>query len=167
MHMLEIKIKILGVDELNDFRKIRLSALAKAPVMFGSTYDVEIVKPLSFFQSCLSNSTIFGVYHKDRIIGLAALIQESGIKLAHKAVLSSVFIEPEFQSQGIATALLRAVIAYSQAQVEQVLLTVAADNQSAIKLYQKMRFEVYGVEKKALKNNNEYTDELLMKLFLR
>ncbi len=135
--------------------------------MFGSTYDVEIVKPLSFFQSCLSNSTIFGVDHKDRIIGLAALIQESGIKLAHKAVLSSVFIEPEFQSQGIATALLRAVIAYSQAQVEQVLLTVAADNQSAIKLYQKMGFEVYGVDKKALKNNNEYTDELLMKLFLR
>ncbi|MCU4577957.1 GNAT family N-acetyltransferase [Acinetobacter courvalinii] len=165
--MLDIEIKILGVDELNDFREIRLSALAKAPEMFGSTYDVEIVKPLSFFQSCLSNSTIFGVYHKDRIIGLAALIQESGIKLAHKAVLSSVFIEPEFQSQGIATALLRAVIAYSQAQVEQVLLTVAADNQSAIKLYQKMGFEMYEVEKKALKNNNEYTDELLMKLFLR
>ncbi|EKU53376.1 FR47-like protein [Acinetobacter sp. WC-323] len=87
--------------------------------------------------------------------------------MVHKAVLSSVFIEPEFQSQGIATALLRAVIAYSQAQVEQVLLTVAADNQSAIKLYQKMGFEVYGVDKKALKNNNEYTDELLMKLFLR
>ena len=165
--MLDIEIKILGVDELNDFRGIRLSALAKAPAMFGSTYDVEIVKPLSFFQSCLSNSTIFGVYHKDKIIGLAALIQESGIKLAHKAVLSSVFIEPEFQSQGIATALLRAVIAYSQAQVEQVLLTAAADNQSAIKLYQKMSFEVYGVDKKALKNNNEYTDELLMKLFLR
>lgn len=165
--MLDIEIKILGVDELNDFREIRLSALAKAPAMFGSTYDVEIVKPLSFFQICLSNSTIFGVYHKDRIIGLAALIQESGIKLAHKAVLCSVFIEPEFQSQGIATALLRAVIAYSQAQVEQVLLTVAADNQSAIKLYQKMGFEMYGVEKKALKNNNEYTDELLMKLFLR
>lgn len=165
--MLDIEIKILGVDELNDFRTIRLSALAKAPAMFGSTYDLEIVKPLSFFQSCLSNSTIFGVYHKDRIIGLAALIQESGIKLAHKAVLCSVFIEPEFQSQGIATALLRAVIAYSHAQLEQVLLTVAAANQLAIKLYQKMGFEVYGVEKKALKNNNEYTDELLMKLFLR
>lgn len=87
--------------------------------------------------------------------------------MAHKAVLCSVFIEPEFQSQGIATALLRDVIAYSQAQVEQVLLTVAADNQSAIKLYQKMGFEMYGVEKKALKNNNEYTNELLMKLFLR
>jgi len=47
------------------------------------------------------------------------------------------------------------------------LLTVAADNQSAIKLYQNMGFEMYGMEKKALKNNNEYTDELLMKLFLR
>lgn len=165
--MLDIEIKILGVDELNDFRTIRLSALAKAPAMFGSTYALEVIKPSSFFQSCLSGSMIFGVYHQDQIIGLATLTQERGIKLAHKAVLSSVFIEPEFQSQGIATALLRAVIAYSQAQVEQVLLSVAANNQSAIKLYQKMGFEVYGVEKKALKNNNEYTDELLMKLFLR
>lgn len=35
--MLDITIRILSVDELNDFRTIRLSALAKAPQMFGST----------------------------------------------------------------------------------------------------------------------------------
>lgn len=49
--MLDIEIKILGVAELNDFRMIRLSALAKAPEMFGSTYDSEVVKPLSFFKA--------------------------------------------------------------------------------------------------------------------
>ena len=164
--MLDIEIKILGVDELNDFREIRLSALAKAPEMFGSTYDAEIVKPLSFFQSCLSSSTIFGVYHKDKIIGLATLTLEQGIKLSHKAVLSSVFIEPEFQRQGLASALFRTVIAYAKAHVEQILLTVADGNQSAIRLYEKFGFQVYGAEQKALKNNAEYTDELLMKLFL-
>lgn len=46
--MLNIEIKILGVNELNDFRVIRLSALAKVPEMFGSTYSIEVVKPLSF-----------------------------------------------------------------------------------------------------------------------
>lgn len=164
--MLDIEIKILGVDELNDFREIRLSALAKAPEMFGSTYDAEIVKPLSFFQNCLSSSTIFGVYHKDKIIGLATLTLEQGIKLSHKAVLSSVFIEPEFQRQGLASALLRTVIAYAKAHVEQILLTVADGNQSAIQLYEKFGFQIYGTEQKALKNNAEYIDELLMKLFL-
>ena len=164
--MLDIEIKILGAAELNDFRIIRLSALAKAPEMFGSTYDSEVVKPLSFFQSCLSGSTIFGVYHKGKIIGLATLTRESGIKISHKVVLSSVFIEPEFQRQGIANELLRALIAYCKAQVEQILLTVADDNQPAINLYQKFGFRVYGLEKNALKNDTKYTDELLMKLFL-
>jgi ribosomal protein S18 acetylase RimI-like enzyme len=164
--MLDIEIKILGVDELNDFREIRLSALVKALEMFGSTYDAEIVKPLSFFQNCLSRSTIFGVYYKDKIIGLATLTLEQGIKLSHKAVLSSVFIELEFQRQGLASALFRTVIAYAKAHVEQILLTVADGNQSAIRLYEKFGFQVYGAEQKALKNNAEYTDELLMKLFL-
>jgi len=63
--------------------------------------------------------------------------------------------------------LLRAIIAYAKAQLEQILLTVADDNQSAIQLYEKFGFQVYGTEQKALKNNAEYTDELLMKLFLR
>ena len=55
-----LDIAILGVDELNDFRTIRLSALAKAPAMFGSTYALEVIKPSSFFQSWLSGSVIFG-----------------------------------------------------------------------------------------------------------
>ncbi|MCH7314182.1 GNAT family N-acetyltransferase [Acinetobacter sp. ANC 3882] len=164
--MLSIEIKILGMNELNDFRTIRLSALAKAPEMFGSTYSIEVVKPLNFFENCLSGSTIFGVYHKDKIIGLATLTRELGIKLSHKAHLSSVFIEPEFQRRGIANRLLMTVIEHSKDHLEQILLIVADDNQPAIKLYQKFGFQAYGVESKALKNNAEYTDELLMKLFL-
>ncbi|OJU72605.1 MAG: GNAT family N-acetyltransferase [Acinetobacter sp. 39-4] len=164
--MLNIEIKILGVNELNDFRVIRLSALAKAPEMFGSTYSIEVVKPLSFFERCLSSSTIFGIYHKDRIIGLATLTRETATKLSHKAYLSSVFIEPEFQGLGIANRLLTTVIEHSKQYLEQILLIVADDNQPAIKLYKKFGFQTYGVESKALKNNAEYTDEILMKLFL-
>ncbi|NNP77339.1 GCN5 family acetyltransferase [Acinetobacter sp. Ac_3412] len=164
--MLNIEIKILSVNELNDFRTIRLSALAKAPEMFGSTYRIEVVKPLSFFENCLSSSTVFGVYYNDKIIGLATLTREVATKLAHKAYLSSVFIEPEFQRQGVADRLLTTVIEHSKEYLEQILLIVADDNQPAIKLYQKFGFQTYGVESKALKNNAEYTDEILMKLFL-
>lgn len=101
--MLNVKIKILNVDESNDFRTIRLSALEKSPEMFGSTYIAEVEKPLVFFKSCLSSSTVFGAYYKNKIIGLATLTQENGIKFSHKASLSSVFIEPEFQKKGVAS----------------------------------------------------------------
>ena len=95
--MLDIEIKTLTVNELNDFRKIRLSALQKSPKMFGSTYRVEVGKPLIFFEACLLNSTVFAAYHKNQIIGLATLTQELGAKFSHKAYLSSVFIEPDLQ----------------------------------------------------------------------
>ena len=164
--MLDIEIKILSVDELDDFRTIRLSALKQSPKMFGSTYAVEIEKPLSFFENCLSNSTVFGAYHQDTIVGLATLTQEIGAKFSHKAHLSSVFIEPAFQQKGIASVLLRTVIQYSQQHVEQILLTVANDNKPALILYEKLGFQSYGVELKALKDKDGYIDEILMKLFV-
>ncbi|WP_312968248.1 GNAT family N-acetyltransferase [Acinetobacter gerneri] len=164
--MLDIEIKIFSVDELDDFRTIRLSALKQSPKMFGSTYAVEIEKPLNFFENCLSNSTVFGAYHQNKIVGLATLTQEIGAKFSHKAQLSSVFIEPAFQQKGIASVLLRSVIQYSQQHVEQILLTVANDNKPALILYEKLGFQSYGVELKALKDKDGYIDEILMKLFV-
>ncbi|ALF58880.1 GNAT family N-acetyltransferase [Psychrobacter urativorans] len=164
--MLNVKIKILSVDESNDFRTIRLSALEKSPEMFGSTYIAEVEKPLVFFKSCLSSSTVFGAYYKNKIIGLATLTQENGIKFSHKASLSSVFIETEFQKKGVASILLSAIIEYSEKHVEQILLTVADDNKPAIHLYKKFGFETYGIETQAMKVNGQYTDEILMKRFM-
>lgn len=164
--MLDIDIKILSVNELEDFKAIRLSALENSPKMFGSTYSVEVGKPLIFFEACLLNSTVFAVYHQNIIIGLATLTQELGAKFSHKAYLSSVFIEPEFQQKGVASRLLKAVIEYSQKHVEQILLTVASDNEPAIHLYKKLGFQIYGLEQKALKDGSEYIDEVLMKLFV-
>lgn len=164
--MLNIEIKTLEMNDVQDFRTIRLSALEKSPKMFGSTYLAELDKSLIFFEACLSNSSVLGVYHKNKIIGLATLTQEVGAKFAHKAHLSSVFIEPEFQQKGIATMLLNTIIKYSKNNVEQILLTVADDNKPAIQLYEKCGFQTYGIEQKALKDNDEYIDERLMKLFM-
>lgn len=164
--MLDIDIKILSVNELEDFKAIRLSALEKSPKMFGSTYSAEVGKPLIFFEACLLNSTVFAVYHQNIIIGLATLTQELGAKFSHKVYLSSVFVEPEFQQKGVASRLLKAVIEYGQKHVEQILLTVASDNEPAIHLYKKLGFQIYGLEQKALKDGSEYIDEVLMKLFV-
>jgi ribosomal protein S18 acetylase RimI-like enzyme len=164
--MLNIEIRILNVSDLQDFRAIRLSALKKSPKMFGSTYTAEHLQPLRFFEACLLNSTVFGVYHQDEIIGLATFTQEIGEKFSHKAYLSSVFIQPEFQQKGIASKLLHEIIEYGKKHVEQVLLTVADDNKPAIQLYEKFGFQTYGIEKNALKDNHQYVNELLMKLFL-
>ena len=62
--------------------------------------------------------------------------------------------------------MLSAVIEYSKKHVEQILLTVADNNKSAIHLYKKFGFETYGIETQAMKDNGQYTDEVLMKRFM-
>ncbi|RLL22131.1 GNAT family N-acetyltransferase [Acinetobacter chengduensis] len=164
--MLNIEIKTLDINDVEDFRTIRLSALKKSPKIFGSTYSAEVNQSLIFFEACLSNSSVLGVYHKNKIIGLATLTQEVGAKFSHKAHLSSVFIEPEFQQKSIANQLLNIIIKYCKNKIEQILLTVADDNKVAIHLYEKFGFQTYGIEHKALKENDGYIDERLMKFFV-
>ncbi|WP_308807733.1 GNAT family N-acetyltransferase [Alkalicoccobacillus plakortidis] len=52
--------------------------------------------------------------------------------------------------------------------IEQIYLTVVSTNESAKKLYQSMGFKRYGVDKQALKlDNNVYLDEDLMVLDIK
>ncbi|GAF61906.1 hypothetical protein JCM18903_1947 [Psychrobacter sp. JCM 18903] len=55
---------------------------------------------------------------------------------------------------------------YSKKYVEQILLTVADDNKPAINFYKNFGFQTYGIEPMALKDNEEYIDEILMKCFV-
>ncbi|CAI1496619.1 GNAT family N-acetyltransferase [Serratia quinivorans] len=165
--MLDIKIRRLQAENAEDFRAIRLAALKKSPEMFGSFYALEAEKPLQFFADRLTNCAVFGAYSNGRIVGVMVFKQAEGIKDAHKASLTGVFVEPEFRGQGIANALLKAVIDHGSNQVEQILLTVVADNDAAISLYKKYGFEPYGMEPRALKTEQGYLDEMLMVLFFR
>ena len=164
---MNITIKILSPQNVNDFKKIRLSALLQAPEMFGSTYTTEVTHQDIYFKNCLLNSIAFAAYHDKDIIGIAVLVRESAIRIAHKAHLASVFIEPKFQQKGIAHILLNTAIKHARAQqIEQILLTVVEDNMIAINLYKKLGFQIYGTEISALKDQDKYTNEILMKLFL-
>lgn len=165
--MLDIKIRRLQAEDVEDFRVIRLAALKKNPEMFGSFYALEVEKPLQFFADRLTRCVVFGAYSDGRIVGVMVFKQAEGIKDAHKASLTGVFVEPEFRGQGIANALLKAVIDHGSNQVEQILLTVVADNNAAISLYKKFGFEPYGVEPRALKTEQGYLDEMLMVLIFR
>lgn len=164
--MIEPKIRLLGVDDVHDFRNIRLSALKESPEMFGSIYDCEKKLSTQQFMKRLDSFTAFGAYIEEKIVGLCVFKQEDGVKDAHKAYLSSVFVEPEFRGLGVAEKLLQSVKNYAREHVEQIMLSVVDGNIAAIKLYEKQGFKIYGVEPRALKEGSEYRDEILMILIL-
>ncbi len=159
-------MSILAVEDVEDFRAIRLSALLNSPESFAALYEQERIKPIAVFQDCLEHSTVFAAYHEKNIIAVAILSQDQSPKCSHKAYLNSVFVEPEYQAKGIGTLLLNYVIDYAKTHMEQILLTVLSDNLAALRLYNKSGFEIYGKESKALKSAGEYQDEYLMKLML-
>ena len=95
-------------------------------------------------------------------------MREQGVKTRHKANIYSVYVAPEAQGRGIARALLEQALAEARKQrgLEQIMLAVVTTNATAMRLYQSLGFERYGVEPRALKVAAQYFDEALMVLRL-
>jgi ribosomal protein S18 acetylase RimI-like enzyme len=162
----EITIRRLGVDDVADYRAIRLAALRTAPEAFGSTHDGEAERPDAAFAVRLVSSTVFGAYDGGAIVGMVGLRREEGPKDRHKAHVWGMFVRPEAQGMGVGAALMEALLAEAAEIVEQVTLTVVDRNHAAIALYEKFDFQMYGVEPRALKTASGYEDEVLMVRFV-
>jgi ribosomal protein S18 acetylase RimI-like enzyme len=81
-------------------------------------------------------------------------------KLRHKGVLWGMFVRPEARGSGLAAALVARVI--EEAGLEELRLTVVSTNTAAVRLYTRLGFTPYGLERRALKVEGRYYDELLM-----
>ena len=161
------EIRRRSLDELEDFREIRLEALKQAPEAFGSVYEVDSLKPMSAFAERISNSLIFAAYMEDRIVGMAGLKPETGPKDLHKGFIWGVYVRADARQYGIAAALMQHLLEAGKEIVEQLTLTVVKENLAAIRLYQKLGFTIYGTEPCSMKSNGQYVDEVLMVKFLR
>lgn len=90
-------------------------------------------------------------------------------KLKHKGILFRMYVAADFRGQGIAGKLIAAVIekARTLKGLEQINLTVVAQNDRAKKLYEQFGFVTYGSEKHAIKWKGKYFTEDLMVLRLK
>lgn len=95
-------------------------------------------------------------------------MRETSLKTAHKGNIYGMFVAPETRGMGVGKLLLEELIrkAKNSNGLEQLNLTVVSNNVAAKKLYTSLGFDVYGVERNALKDNGEYFDEDLMVLFI-
>jgi ribosomal protein S18 acetylase RimI-like enzyme len=160
-------IRHLTPADAADYRVIRLAALQNAPDAFGSTYESEAPRPMSGWEERLAAPGAFGAYLDAEIVGMARFVQDAGsAKERHKGSVYAMYVAPQARGQGIGSALIGAVIAHASGVVEQLRLGVVDTNITAIRLYQKHGFEIYGTEVRALKTDRGYSDELLMALRL-
>jgi ribosomal protein S18 acetylase RimI-like enzyme len=162
-------VRPLGVDDVDEFQRVRLDALRLHPQAFIASYEDESVLDRVQFAERLATPglTRFGAFAQQEMVGLVGLQMPSGFKVRHKAHLFSMYVAVGHRRSGLAERLVQAVIdGAREAGALLLQLTVTAGNTPAQSLYSRMGFQVYGIERRALLLGNRFYDEELMALDL-
>lgn len=160
-------IRELTAEDANDYWDLRLEALKTNGEAFAITYEESNSRsnPIERVENNLSSpgSITFGAFIDGNLAGNVTVLYNSLEKMKHKASIVAMYVSPHFRKRGIGRALLaEAEKAAKSSQVELLQLTVVTTNPSAVKLYEKTGFVSFGVEKQAMKWNQEYYDEMWM-----
>jgi RimJ/RimL family protein N-acetyltransferase len=160
------EVRLLTPAETRPYRDIRLEGLRQNPEAFSSTFERESVMPLAWFEERLTKGNVFGAFTSGELLGVAGYRVQEGAKVNHKATLWGMYVRHGGRNAGLGQRLIEAIVDHASGRVELLQLSVASGNEAAHRLYQKMGFSEYGREMKALKQDGQYFDEILMMRFL-
>ena len=151
------------------YRALRLAALEEHPEVFGMDYATSAAQPIEHWQERMRSGSggEHGVTYvaeaAGALIGMTVLVRNDLAKTRHAGNIYGVYTHPSWRGAGVADALLAACVEYARELGLRLLkLGVVTTNASAIRLYLRHGFTVYGVEPEAIFANDVYYDELLM-----
>jgi ribosomal protein S18 acetylase RimI-like enzyme len=140
-----------------------LDGFARHPYQFRIAPEDEQQLSLAAVRGRLAAALVIGGFDASGLAGIAGLTQFEGRKLCHRALLWGMYVHERARGSGLSDALMKALLGEARrCGIEQVLLTVAAGNDRAQRLYYRWQFVVYGAEPRAIKMGGAYCDELLM-----
>ncbi len=160
------QVRRLTEDDAERFRKIRLEALERHPETFQSTYESAAELHLDAYVQRLRRYALFGGFIGDELCGFVGFYPLTNPKISHKGLMWGMYVTEAARGTGLAEAMVEAVVDYARDKVEQILLSVIEDNERAKRFYEKMGFEPYGLERRALKIGERYYDEEFRVKFL-
>lgn len=157
-----IQIRRLLAADAALYRDIRLEGLLRSPEAFSNTFEWENAQSLEWFAERLGNSDMFGAFHGAEIVGTAGILFAKGTKEAHKGTLVGMYVRPSSRKAGVGRKLIETIIEFARPRIEIIELAVVSENHEARRLYLSLAFVEYGLEKKSLKQDGRYYDEVLM-----
>ena len=170
-----ITVALLTPSDVDEYRRVRLRALAEHPEAFRSDAEEEAARPQPWWEQRLaprteSNAAFVGAWTAARrLVGTAGLLLETRRKVCHTAAIVGMYVMPEHAGRGIGARLLDACIDVARADntLEILYLTVTSTNSAAIRLYERTGFVAYGLEPCSMRLGNRAFDKLMMALHLR
>jgi len=166
----EIHIRRLVPADAEALRVLRMEALTTAPEAFGSSPDEEAARPMDVVRARLDAAmpdAVFGAFAGVDLVGMAGFALSQGIKKRHKGMLWGVFVRAGWRDGGTGERLVRAVISHARNHVLLLQASVVTSNGAARRVYDRLGFESYGTERRALRVGDAFHDEELLVLDLQ
>lgn len=152
--------------DMEQFRALRLFALQESPTAFSADYETSLNHPPEYWQNRLKeddDSVTFLAEQDHILIGTMGIVRGHSPKTKHSAEIYGVYVHPEWRGLHIAEALIEACIEWAKSKkVVIVKLGVNAANTSAVHLYQRCGFTIYGTEPRGAFYEGKYYDGYLM-----
>ncbi|TSA85920.1 GNAT family N-acetyltransferase [Deinococcus detaillensis] len=164
-------IRLLQAKDAAPYRELRLRALTEDPAAYLTSAEEyaqrspdEIAARLGATEQALT----LGAFLKTKLIGMATLVRLERYKQRHRADVVSVYVAPEARGRGVAAELMRRLIdqARQQKGLEVLGLRVTETQVAARRLYEKLGFELWGVQPDALRKGEAALTELHLQLKL-
>ncbi|GHC62371.1 GNAT family N-acetyltransferase [Limoniibacter endophyticus] len=156
-------LRRLRTRDAEAYRAIRLEALRLHPNCFASSFESEETQPLAFFKKRISDSTLLGAFLNEGLVGTAGLRAENSAKIEHVAHIWGVYVQSHLRGYGVASKLMSELLVAARGY-RSIRLTVTVGNEAALALYASLGFEAGARDREALKVNDEFYDEILMRL---
>lgn len=143
------------------------AALRRMPGVFENTLGLPSCRnadSVSFLSNLSPNDHHFvAVLEDGTVIGAASLQIFGNPRMRHVGSVG-LMVHTDYQNAGVGTALLKTLLdlADNWLMLVRVELTVFADNQRAIHLYEKLGFEKEGLRRMTTVRDGRYVDEYMM-----
>lgn len=141
----DVRITRLDPDAWQDFKGLRLEALANAPQAFEASFNDLRAKPDTYWTDRLQDaaerrgSWLLFAKREERLVGMVgALIDEE----RHVANITAVFVAEEARGQGIGTDLMSALLRELRQDrtIQRLRLYVNKSQAAAVHLYHRCGF---------------------------
>ncbi len=168
-----MQVRFLTPNDSDEYWRFRLEMLEGEPNAFSSSaeehHSLDRNELHRRIGSVDAEQFIVGAFEGTRLFGAAGFHRDKGLKTRHKGRIWGVYVSPEKRGRGLARKILETLLrrASTISGLEQILLSVAATQTPALRLYQSLGFEPWGCEPRGLRNGDQYIDEHYMILRLK